>query len=339
MPASKYALLRYRVIHRCLSNRYNPYPSKEYLRSRCEETLYGTTDGSKLSVKTIERDLRDMREYDALGYHAPVLYSREHNGYYYGDPDYDIDRKPMSPEEKDALAFAANTLYQFREAGIFQPYTFAIEKIFEQFQLKEDEGVAPDNIVQFETVPYYSGSQFLKPIYRAIRQKRSIVVVHRKFTEDQPSRRVIDPYLLKEYRNRWYVTGLDREKNTIRSFGLDRLVEVHLLDETFTQLPSFNPQIYFRHSVGITEAGLAPEEIILSFSPHQGQYIKTQPVHQSQQVLADNEQEFRISLNVLVTYELIQLILGYGNEVVVISPPTLKHEIAMRLSAALNQYR
>ena len=42
MPANKYALLRYRIIDRCLTNRMRPHPSKEDLRLACEEGLYGS---------------------------------------------------------------------------------------------------------------------------------------------------------------------------------------------------------------------------------------------------------------------------------------------------------
>lgn len=39
MPANKYALLRYRIIDRCLTNSGHPFPTKEELRSACEEAL------------------------------------------------------------------------------------------------------------------------------------------------------------------------------------------------------------------------------------------------------------------------------------------------------------
>ena len=338
MPANKYALLRYRIIHRCLANKYHPFPDKSYLRQQCEEAIYGTCDGTNLSEKTIERDLRDMREDDLLGYHAPILYSREHKGYYYGDPEYDIGMKPLSAEENDALAFAANTLFHFRDVGMFQPFAFAIEKIFEHTHLDTGKGEPVENIVQFETVPWFRGSHFLKTIFQAIRNQMSIKIIHRKYQDDTPTFRTIDPYLLKEYRNRWYVIGFDHEKQRIQSFGLDRLHEVEILERHFIRQDEFDPDIYFRHSIGITEAGLNPEKVILSFTPLQGNYLKTQPIHQSQKILADNETEFRISLDVLVTFELYQLILGYGPQVKVIEPVHLKNDVEEKLIQALEQY-
>lgn len=338
MPANKYALLRYRIIHRCLSNKYHPFPDKSYLRQQCEEEIYGTSDGTNLSEKTIERDLRDMRDDDLLGYRAPILYSREHKGYYYGDPDYDIDRKPLSAEESDALAFAATTLFQFRDVGMFQPFAFAIEKIFEQLQLGPERDQPTESIVQFETVPWFRGAHFLKTIFQSVRNQKCIKIIHRKYQDDNPTSRVIDPYLLKEYRNRWYVIGFDHEKQRVQSFGLDRLLDVEVLEQLFVRQKEFDPEIYFRHSIGITEAGLKPEKVVLEFTPLQGKYLKTQPLHQSQQILKDNEKEFTISLEVLLTFELYQMILGYGPQVIVLEPDHLKNDIEKRLKQTLEQY-
>jgi predicted DNA-binding transcriptional regulator YafY len=339
MPLNKYALLRYRIIHRCLSNRYLPYPSKDFLREKCEEALYGSTDGSKLSVKTIERDLRDMREDDLLGYHAPILYCKIHHGYYYGDPEFDLDHKPLSPEEADALAFAANTLFQFKDTGMFQPYAFAIEKIFEQLQFRQDEDKDLPALVQFETAPYFKGSHFLQPVYRALRQQAPIRFWYHKFQDEHATLRTLDPYLLKEYRNRWYVIGIEHEKQRYQSFGLDRMSDVRVLDETYHRRGDFNPETYFRYAIGITEAGLLPEVVILSCSPQLGNYLKTQPLHHSQRTLVDNEEEYRISMEVLVTYELIQIILGYGADVMVISPSHLKKSVVESTTKALKRYR
>ncbi|MFO7723663.1 MAG: WYL domain-containing protein [Bacteroidales bacterium] len=339
MPVNKYALLRYRIIHRCLRNRYRPYPDKEFLRRQCEESLFGATDGSRLSAKTIERDLRDMREDAVLGFYAPIVYSKEHQGYHYSDPEYDIDHKPLSEEESDALAFAANTLFQFRDSGIFQQYSFAIEKIFEHWQLQHEPDPTEQSLVRFESVPYMRGSTHLKPIYQAMRQRFRIGFVYQKFSGEESSHRILDPYLLKEYRNRWYVIGYELKNKKIQSFGLDRILELEVLAEMFERDPGFDPDHYFQHAMGITEGGLTPERVVLSFSPFQGKYLKSQPLHHSQEVLKDNKQEFRIAITVLVSFELYQIILGYGPEVRVMEPETLKNDVARKLKLASAQYK
>ena len=79
MPANKYALLRYRIIDRCLTNKAKPFPSKEDLRQECEDVLYGS-DGINISTSTIEKDMWAMRNESELGYYAPIEYHKTHKG-------------------------------------------------------------------------------------------------------------------------------------------------------------------------------------------------------------------------------------------------------------------
>jgi predicted DNA-binding transcriptional regulator YafY len=337
MPLNKYALLRYRIIHRCLTDQHHPYPDKDYLRAQCEEALYGTYDGRHVSLKTIERDLRDMREDPMLGYHAPVLYHREHKGYYYGDPGFDPDRGPLKPSEREALAFAAQTLFQFRDAGMFQPYAFAIEKIFAQLQISGEEASGEPQI-QFESAPLVRGQEFLHPLYRAAHQRLKVRFWHHKFGATAATLRTISPFLLKEYRNRWYVIGTETGRTEIKSFGLERISDVVVLDEPGDQPRGIDPAARFRHAIGITEGGLEPETVILAFTPHQRNYLNTQPLHASQEIVADTDHSYTIRLTVLVNYELIQTILGYGPDVLVLEPPHLRETIKHKLTATLKRY-
>ncbi|MDP1621278.1 MAG: hypothetical protein Q8M08_02960 [Bacteroidales bacterium] len=88
MPANKYALIRYRVINRCLKD--FQFASMDKLIQVCEDAL----SMSPISERTIYQDLKDMREDDQLGYNAPIKLNRD-KGYYYDDPDYSIDNIPL----------------------------------------------------------------------------------------------------------------------------------------------------------------------------------------------------------------------------------------------------
>jgi len=107
--------------------------------------------------------------------------------------------------------------------------------------------------------------------------------------------RVVEPYALKEFKNRWYVLANDLKDNKVKSFALDRLTELEITNKKF-QLPNnFNINEHFKFSFGIISPnGQEPQEVILSFDPFQGKYIKTLPLHESQVILKDNEQELRI---------------------------------------------
>jgi predicted DNA-binding transcriptional regulator YafY len=79
-----------------------------------------------------------------------------------------------------------------------------------------------------------------------------------------------------------------------------------------------------------------PEQVILSFDPEQGKYIKSLPLHDSQQILVDNSEEFRIKLELYITFDFIMEILSYGSRVKVLEPVELVEEVK---TALLNAYQ
>jgi len=145
-----------------------------------------------------------------------------------------------------------------------------------------------------------------------------------KFWEDKITLRVVEPYALKEFKNRWYVLANDLKDNKVKSFALDRLTELEITNKKF-QLPNnFNINEHFKFSFGIISPnGQEPQEVILSFDPFQGKYIKTLPLHESQVILKDNEQELLIKLTLYITHDFFMEILSFGENVKVIQPESL----------------
>jgi predicted DNA-binding transcriptional regulator YafY len=80
------------------------------------------------------------------------------------------------------------------------------------------------------------------------------------------------------------------------------------------------------------------EDIILSFTPHQGQYIKSLPLHSSQTVLVDDDNELRISLHLYVTHDLIMKLLSYAANMKVIQPQSLADQLKQAFIAAAKRY-
>lgn len=335
MPANKYALLRYRIIDRCLSNKSRPYPSKEDLRQACEDTLYGS-DGENISISTIEKDMWAMRNESELGYYAPIKYHQGERGYYYEDEDYTIQDISLNDEDMSAINFAAMTLYQFKDIPVFDQFGHAIEKILDRLNFAPGgDHKAVQQYVQFENNPPAKGSDYLGALLESIKQTHCIELEYQKFTADSSSTYLLHPYLLKEYRGRWYLIAFDPKKNDYRTFGLERIVKINHLNERFELKADFNPDRFFSHSIGITEADTAPQDIILRCHDQLKHYLISQPIHHSQVQL---EQDGDFKIHVLITYELINIILGFGHQLEVVSPNSLRKIIASRLKSALSNY-
>lgn len=338
MPSNKYALLRYRIIDRCISNRQRPFPSKEDLRRACEEALYGS-DGDQISLSTIDKDLWAMRNEGDLGYYAPIAYSKLEKGYYYEDPDFTINDINLNDEDLAALNLAAETLVQFRDIPLFRQYHHAIDKVVSRLRVSRDPNDrAGDAFIQFEEAPEVKGLEHLEPLLHAIRNHKAIHFRYQKFNDQEPSDRTVHPYLLKEYRNRWYLISWEPENQDYRTYALDRITEVRSSDLGFDWRADFDRDRFFQHSIGITELDTAPVQVELLAEPLLGKYMESQPLHRSQTLSWQADGKALISLKVLITFELMAEILSYGSAIEVKSPASLRQRIQENLSKALQRY-
>ena len=137
----------------------------------------------------------------------------------------------------------------------------------------------------------------------------------------------VKPHFLKESLGLWYLLALD-EHDALRSYGIDRMQNIHITDTTFKQDESIDPDSLFKHSYGIWDDPSIPiEDIELSYSPLDGKFIKTTPLHSSQKILADNDSEFRISLRLRITNDFVMALLSRSASLTVIKPLSLRARI------------
>lgn len=193
--------------------------------------------------------------------------------------------------------------------------------------------------IHFGSSGELAGLNNLGPLLYAIRNHRIVRFFHKKFRGSDVTECVAQPYMLKEYDNRWYLVCLPGGLGEFRTYGIDRIQELTVSDTTFEFDNSLNPASLFEHTIGLTYSEHEPQEVVLSFTRLQGKYIKTLPWHASQEVLIDNEEELRVSLFITPNYEFRQRILMLGANVKVIKPRWLADEVKEALKAALGRYR
>ncbi len=335
MPSNKFAYLRYRIID--FKIRSGTYPNLEDLRQSCEEELNGSTDGSVISKSTIEKDLNAMRNEQALGY-APIKYSHQRRGYFYDDPDYQFSEF-LSKEELELVSLSASVLNQFKGSNLLNKLEATIHRINQRVNLSKSH--KPDEVdkwIQFEHVPLAKGIEFLEPLYQSISSTTAVEVKYLRFDDSDVKTHKINPLVLREYRNRWYLIAWYEPVQDFMILGLDRIQSLSILDEKFENKYNFDACEYFHNSIGVTVYKEDPVDVELSFSSMAGKYIKTLPVHDSQEILIDNQSELRIRIKVVPSYELMSLILGYSSEVKVLKPDSLKEEVIKELRNSLENY-
>ena len=335
MPHIKNALIRYRIIDRCIRNKYKSYPSKQELREACEENLFGTNYGEHICDSTIEKDLFNMR----MDHDAPIKYSKKHNGYYYEDPSYSINDIPLTEDDLESIQFAVNTLQQFREVDMFKQFGQAIDKIVDRVAIESKQSLTSENpIVQFETAYSSGGNEFLPTLYEAIISKNKVIFNYKSFKSTDFKERIVSPLLLKEYRNRWYLISFDESKNDIITFALERMLNLESIKENSIIPSSFNPKEYFEYSTGITAYKGEPELIEIKADSISAKYILSQPFHHSQKLISEYNEYSIFQLKVFISEELIRSFLSFGGEIEVLSPANLRSMVKQRSSELFQKY-
>ena len=145
--------------------------------------------------------------------------------------------------------------------------------------------------------------------------------------------RRVEPYALREFKGMWYllameIDGRPEEHGCIKTWGVDRIRDLVVTRQKFWKKPEYDLEKEFADAFGIfSDRDKEPEDVILSFSPMGGKYNDAFPLHKSQETLIDDENEFRIRLNVKITTDFIMELLAQSQNMKVIAPEHLKNKL------------
>lgn len=340
MPKNKDAYTRYRIIDRVLRSRKHllrrRYVKTKELAKICAEEM----GKDSISTRTIQIDIENMRYDTGLRMNAPIQKSTKERAYFYPENvDEIFPAIELTDEEISALLFYGQVQNQYQQFKIFDEIISAIDKVLDRANVKKEyrEVLSGQPIIQTEKTPNIKGSELLLKIIQALINKKKIKFDYNKGFSEK-NERVFSPYILKEDKHFWYVVGLLDVENEVRTFAVDRMSNVRIVNEEIQKV-HFNPKNYFKYSYGIIVEQTEPIEVVLSFDPYQGNYLKTLPLHETQRVLIDSKEELRVSVLIKPAYEFYAKILEYGDRVEVISPESVREVIEQKLSRALSKYQ
>ena len=185
-----------------------------------------------------------------------------------------------------------------------------------------------------------SGTENFHGILHAVKNRLQLRIGYQSYWSSMETERDVRPYFLKEFKNRWYMIAHDINKDAIRTFALDRIKTIEITRKKFTYPAKQQPKSYFKHSFGIISPDHSDpvEPIILSFNALQGKYAKSLPLHASQEILKDTDDELVIQLKIHATFDLEMQILSYGENVQVMGPISLRNNIKERIKRSLEMY-
>ena len=180
--------------------------------------------------------------------------------------------------------------------------------------------------ILFEQIP--SGQKHLTTIIEAMRDSRTLEMTYKSFWRQDSYTTEVEPYFVKVFRQRWYMVAKNTEKDALRIYALDRVLDMMETDNGFAFPKDFDPEEYFYNCFGIIHDDNYPSEIVdLKVFGTQREYFRTLPLHHSQKEVetGDDYSVFRYYLS--PTYDFVQEILSHGCEVEVLFPEHLRNEV------------
>lgn len=328
MATNKSALIRYKTIDQCLQNRFRKW-TLEDLIEKVSEALYefeGITTG--ISKRTIQGDIQFMRS-DKLGYNAPIVVL-DRKFYTYSDSDYSITQSPIKEEDVDKMKEIVSLLKQFNGFQYFDEMSELIAKL--ENNIYKSSKKTP-NYIQFEDNKQLKGIDHLNGLYQAILHQKPLLIEYKSFKSTEAKKDIYHPYLLKEYRNRWFLICRNNKGKFLITLALDRIEAFYELDsKLFKPYEGINFDTYFNECIGVTRSEKdRPQKIILKFNIRNAPYVLTKPLHHTQQVINEDGNGLIVRIDVIPNFELEREILGFGENIEVLGPRNLKKAINRRI--------
>jgi len=238
--------------------------------------------------------------------------------------------------EKENGPRSGYTIVKEQSADLNEVYKtiqlFEKASLFQKMLRKSSKAL---NYFSFDTLNF-QGLDKIDRILKAITDKKQIEIKHKRFDNDVVSTRTVEPHLIKEYNNRWYLIAFDLSKNDSRTFGLDRLEEVNILKKKFKTRRTEEIKERFKQTIGLVYS--PPQKVVLWFETRQGKYFKANPWYSDYKVIQDDKKGLIIEMDISINYELEQRILMHHTYVKVIEPQSLIDQIKLLHRLAIEQY-
>lgn len=335
MPVNRNALIRYRTIDSCLQNRYKKW-TLDALIDACAEALYeyqGINTG--VSRRTIQADIEMMRS-NKLGYEAPIIVIGK-KYYTYADKNFSITNIPLNNQDMQVLGEVTSLLQQFKGFNHFADLSEMVSKLEDKIYTQKTHSTP---VIDFEKNDNLKGLEWIEVIRKAIVAKKTMCITYRSFKAREASTFCFSGYLLKEYRNRWFVLGLSHVRHApLLTLALDRIQSITEHEDEYRENKNINLATYYNDCIGVTKSpGQRDIEVVFWIDNANAPYVITKPLHHTQKQLSGDADGIIFSIRVIPNFELERELLGFGPKMKVLGPRILVKQIRQQLEKMLGNY-
>jgi len=289
-------------------------------------------------LRTVYRDLDAIQQ---AGF--PVYTEREGKNSYWKildtfKKDFPL---PITLTELMALHMSRDLLTVF-EGTIFHD---SIESLFRKVRtaftpetLRYLENISGRLTISIGTPKNFSGSkEVIKTLSEATAKKRRVEILYRAISTGQESKRKVDPYQVWVMKGGFYLIGLCHLRNAVRTFAMDRIKSLRVLDEPFHFPKDFNLEDYIQTAFHVMRG--TPERIKVRFSPGAAHVVRERIWHPTQEIRDIEGGGLDLSVVVPINYEIVSWILGFGSAAEVLKPVSLRRRISEELQQAATKYQ
>lgn len=333
MPNTKSSDIRYKVLDRCL--RRGGYSTLKLMEAVSEELEFQGYE-PVTALNTIRNDLRYI-ENTYPDVHIIENKSGRNKTYAYENPDSSIYKLQFNDDELGQLSQCMAILSQFEG----MPQMEWLQSFLERFRLSLNIDPDGKRVVGFDENKYLVGREYFSRLLSAISNKEVLDISYKSFKDDSVRHKIVHPYYIKEYNNRWFLLGRTEGYDTVSTFAFDRIVNIsNALNVEFianTEI-DFNDD-YFTEMIGVTKPlEETKQKVGIRVRRSLYPYIATKPIHETQRVKGSDDSGVKIEIELYVNYELKQLLLSYGDGIEVLYPDSLRTQLRSDLEKALNNY-
>jgi|SRR5690554_495906 len=333
MATNKHAVIRYQALDKCFRNIGKRYFMDDLIEA-CNQAIYEFTGSNEgIKKRQVFEDIKFMES--EAGYSIELIRHKEGRKvfYRYSDTKFSINSQPLNEAEANQLKEALMTLGRFKGLPQFNWVGELTTRLESSFSLLPNH----KDIIQFEQNEFLKGLEFISPLYHAITYKKVVEIEYQGFKQKEPVQYVFHPQLLKQYNNRWFLIGMVNENESFTNISLDRIISIKELPEITYREATTDFNELFEDVIGVSiPKNQNTQKVQIKVNESLAPYIFSKPIHGSQKVI--NRENLIIELEVFINYELVSVIMSYGDGLEVLNPIELRTQLKEKIENILRKY-
>lgn len=312
-------------LHDLLRDRRTPLP------------LASITEQLACSAATVYRLVKTMREQ----LDAPIATDRENGGYYYertaNGGTFELPGLWFNAAELQALAVFEH-LFETLQPGFLtdelRALSSKINKLAEDKRLGMREAATRIRILGMAARP--AGLWFQAAASATLQRRKLRMRFYNRERNDE-TERTVSPQRIVHYRDNWYLDAWCELRKALRNFSVSEIRHAHVTDTPADVIDEAVLNEYYASSYGIF-AGKANKRAVLRFDSERARWVKRERWHPEQMGHDTIDGGYELTLPYRDERELVMDILRHGPHVEVISPASLRAEVARQLGEARRRY-